>query len=144
MKGKNKLVPRLLGITKDSVMRVDEKTKEVLQEWPLTTVKRWAASPKSFTLVGTARHWGDWCGPGWYWKAACGYHWSLKDSVERKGATVLGHSEHWGWAALGFSTHCFLSHFLLKSSWAHGRESGALQEDSQPCAPGDTSCVSWN
>ena len=30
-----------------------EKTKEVLQEWPLTTVKRWAASPKSFTLVGT-------------------------------------------------------------------------------------------
>uniref|UniRef100_A0A670KG26 Talin 2 n=1 Tax=Podarcis muralis TaxID=64176 RepID=A0A670KG26_PODMU len=50
MKGKNKLVPRLLGITKESVMRVDEKTKEVLQEWPLTTVKRWAASPKSFTL----------------------------------------------------------------------------------------------
>lgn len=55
MKGKNKLVPRLLGITKDSVMRVDEKTKEVLQEWPLTTVKRWAASPKSFTLVRTVR-----------------------------------------------------------------------------------------
>lgn len=51
MKGKNKLVPRLLGVTKDSVMRVDERTKEVLQEWPLTTVKRWAASPKSFTLV---------------------------------------------------------------------------------------------
>uniref|UniRef100_A0A803SYX3 Talin 2 n=1 Tax=Anolis carolinensis TaxID=28377 RepID=A0A803SYX3_ANOCA len=50
MKGKNKLVPRLLGVTKESVMRVDERTKEVLQEWPLTTVKRWAASPKSFTL----------------------------------------------------------------------------------------------
>ncbi|XP_059801965.1 talin-2 isoform X2 [Hypanus sabinus] len=50
MKGKNKLVPRLLGVTKDSVMRVDEKSKEVMQEWPLTTVKRWAASPKSFTL----------------------------------------------------------------------------------------------
>jgi hypothetical protein len=29
MKGKNKLVPRLLGITKDSVVRVDENTKEV-------------------------------------------------------------------------------------------------------------------
>lgn len=53
MKGKNKLVPRLLGITKESVMRVDEKTKDVVQEWPLTTVKRWAASPKSFTLVHT-------------------------------------------------------------------------------------------
>ncbi|KAM7003366.1 talin-2 isoform 1-T1 [Tautogolabrus adspersus] len=50
MKGKNKLVPRLLGITKESVMRVDEKTKDVVQQWPLTTVKRWAASPKSFTL----------------------------------------------------------------------------------------------
>uniref|UniRef100_A0A3Q3VW09 Uncharacterized protein n=1 Tax=Mola mola TaxID=94237 RepID=A0A3Q3VW09_MOLML len=50
MKSKNKLVPRLLGITKESVLRVDERTKDVLQEWPLTTVKRWAASPKSFTL----------------------------------------------------------------------------------------------
>ncbi|XP_034725644.1 talin-2a isoform X2 [Etheostoma cragini] len=50
MKSKNKLVPRLLGITKESVMRVEEKTKDVVQEWPLTTVKRWAASPKSFTL----------------------------------------------------------------------------------------------
>lgn len=53
MKGKNKLVPRLLGITKECVMRVDEKTKEVIQEWSLTNIKRWAASPKSFTLVGT-------------------------------------------------------------------------------------------
>ena len=29
MKGKNKLVPRLLGITKKSIVRVDENTKEV-------------------------------------------------------------------------------------------------------------------
>ena len=29
MKGKNKLVPRLLGINKESVLRVDEKTKQV-------------------------------------------------------------------------------------------------------------------
>lgn len=55
MKGKNKLVPRLLGITKESVMRVDEKTKEVIQEWNLTNIKRWAASPKSFTLVSSCR-----------------------------------------------------------------------------------------
>lgn len=54
MKGKNKLVPRLLGITKECVMRVDEKTKEVIQEWSLTNIKRWAASPKSFTLVGAS------------------------------------------------------------------------------------------
>ncbi|XP_033109397.1 talin-1-like isoform X3 [Anneissia japonica] len=50
MRGKNKLVPRLMGITKESVVRVDERTKEILKTWPLTTVKRWAASPKSFTL----------------------------------------------------------------------------------------------
>lgn len=50
MKGKNKLVPRLLGVTKDSVLRLDEKTKETLKTWPLTTVRRWAASPNTFTL----------------------------------------------------------------------------------------------
>nr|XP_027203263.1 talin-2-like [Dermatophagoides pteronyssinus] len=50
MQGKNKLVPRLLGVTKDSVLRLDEKTKEILKTWPLTTVKRWAPTPNSFTL----------------------------------------------------------------------------------------------
>ncbi|XP_048523491.1 talin-1 isoform X1 [Dendroctonus ponderosae] len=50
MKGKNKLVPRLLGVTKDSVLRLDEKTKETIQTWPLTTVRRWGASPNTFTL----------------------------------------------------------------------------------------------
>uniref|UniRef100_A0A8C3LA73 Talin 1 n=1 Tax=Chrysolophus pictus TaxID=9089 RepID=A0A8C3LA73_CHRPC len=61
MKGKNKLVPRLLGITKECVMRVDEKTKEVIQEWSLTNIKRWAASPKSFTL-----HWPWYYQDGYY------------------------------------------------------------------------------
>lgn len=51
LKGKNKLVPRLLGVNKDCVMRVDEKTKEVLKVYPLETVRRWAASPNTFTLV---------------------------------------------------------------------------------------------
>lgn len=50
MKGKNKLVPRLLGVTKDSVLRLDEKSKEILKTWPLTTVRRWGASPNTFTL----------------------------------------------------------------------------------------------
>jgi talin len=50
MKGRNRLVPRLLGITRESVLRVDENTKEVLKTWPVTTVRRWAASPNSFTL----------------------------------------------------------------------------------------------
>ncbi|XP_065720219.2 talin-2 isoform X2 [Drosophila suzukii] len=50
MNGKNKLVPRLLGVTKDSVLRLDEHTKEILISWPLTTVRRWGASPNTFTL----------------------------------------------------------------------------------------------
>ncbi|XP_014214953.1 talin-2 [Copidosoma floridanum] len=49
-KSKNKLVPRLLGVTKDSILRLDEKTKEILQTWPLTSVKKWGASPKTFSL----------------------------------------------------------------------------------------------
>lgn len=48
--GKNKLVPRLLGITKDCVMRVDADSKGILKTWPLNTVKRWAPSKNSFTL----------------------------------------------------------------------------------------------
>ena len=31
-------------------MNLDEKTKEILKTWPLTTVRRWAASPNVFTL----------------------------------------------------------------------------------------------
>ncbi|CAF0748960.1 unnamed protein product [Brachionus calyciflorus] len=50
MKGKNKLVARLLGITKESILRVDEKTKEFLNVYPLECVKKWAASPNTFTL----------------------------------------------------------------------------------------------
>ncbi|CAG9813617.1 unnamed protein product [Phaedon cochleariae] len=50
MKGKNKLTPRLLGVTKESVLRLDEKTKEIMQTWPLTQVRRWGASPNTFTL----------------------------------------------------------------------------------------------
>ncbi|KAK0407513.1 hypothetical protein QR680_019234 [Steinernema hermaphroditum] len=48
--GKNKLIPRLLGVNKECVMRVDAKTKEVLKEWPLEQVRRWAPSNNTFTL----------------------------------------------------------------------------------------------
>ncbi|KAA0200427.1 Talin [Fasciolopsis buskii] len=50
IKGKNKLIPRLLGVTKDKVIRLDEKTKEVLKTWPLTSISRWAASLHAFTM----------------------------------------------------------------------------------------------
>ena len=50
LKGKKKLVPRLLGVSRSSVMRVDENTKEVLQRWELTSVKRWAVTTNTMTL----------------------------------------------------------------------------------------------
>ena len=50
MKGKNKLVARLLGVSKESILRVDEKTKDFLNVYPLECVKKWAASPNTFTL----------------------------------------------------------------------------------------------
>lgn len=50
MDGKNKLITRLLGISKESIIRVDEKTKEFLHVYPLECVKKWAASPNTFTL----------------------------------------------------------------------------------------------
>jgi hypothetical protein len=40
----------MLGITRDSVLKMDSTTKEVLITYPLKTVKRWAASPTSFTV----------------------------------------------------------------------------------------------
>ncbi|TPP44134.1 Talin-2 [Fasciola gigantica] len=50
LKGRNKLVPRLFGVSKESVMRVDEKTKEILETWPLTRIRRWAARSNLFIL----------------------------------------------------------------------------------------------
>lgn len=50
VKGKNKLSPTLLGISKESVVKIDNDKKEIVKSWPLTTVKRWAPSPNTFTL----------------------------------------------------------------------------------------------
>jgi talin len=47
---KNKLIPILLGVTRDSVMRLDAHTKEILKVWPLTTLRRFSATANSFTL----------------------------------------------------------------------------------------------
>lgn len=40
MKGRNRLVPRLLGITKESIMRVDENTKQVSGVFAIVMVAR--------------------------------------------------------------------------------------------------------
>lgn len=50
-KGKKKLVPRLLGINSESILRLDETTKEVIQTWPLTHLKTYhAGKGETFTL----------------------------------------------------------------------------------------------
>ena len=50
MKGKNKLVPRLLGVTKESILRVDEKTKEV-------SAQLGKDNNKSKSIEGAAHFW---------------------------------------------------------------------------------------
>lgn len=47
---RNKLVNALIGVTKSSIVKLDMETKEVITEWKLTQLRRWAASPNSFTL----------------------------------------------------------------------------------------------
>jgi len=49
--GKNKLIPRLLGVNRESVIQVDDKTKEIINTWPLTSIRKWAASFSGFTMV---------------------------------------------------------------------------------------------
>jgi len=51
MPGRNKLRPVLFGISRESVMRLDKKTKSVIKTWPLTTVQSYASTPSSFSLV---------------------------------------------------------------------------------------------
>ena len=42
---KNKMDSILLGITRESVMRLDVETKDIIKVWPLTNLRRWAAAP---------------------------------------------------------------------------------------------------
>ncbi|KAI8898118.1 hypothetical protein BC833DRAFT_620631 [Globomyces pollinis-pini] len=39
-----------LGVTKNSVVRMNMDTKAIMQEWKLTQLRRWAATPRNFTL----------------------------------------------------------------------------------------------
>jgi hypothetical protein len=53
-KNKGKLVPILIGITREKIIRMDPDTREVIEEVPLTHLKRWAAKQGTFTF-----DWGD-------------------------------------------------------------------------------------
>jgi talin len=47
---KKKMVPMKIGVTRDSILKMDSETNEVTQTYPLTHLRRWAASGKTFTL----------------------------------------------------------------------------------------------
>lgn len=47
---KVKIVPCLLGISKNGVIRVDAKTKNIMTSWPLSSIKRWGVSHEFFIL----------------------------------------------------------------------------------------------
>lgn len=49
-KNTRKVMPVLVGVTRDGILRMDYETKEVIKQWPLTHLRRWAASDKTFTL----------------------------------------------------------------------------------------------
>ena len=44
------MVPLLLGVTRESILRLDYNTKEIKESFPLTQIKRWAASDRIFSV----------------------------------------------------------------------------------------------
>lgn len=48
--GKRDKQPELIGVAKDEVMRMDYKTRAILERWPYMMIKRWAATNDMFTL----------------------------------------------------------------------------------------------
>ena len=49
-KSKTKLKAALLGVSKDAVFRMDATSVQVLEQWPLTQVKRWGSQKQVFSL----------------------------------------------------------------------------------------------
>ena len=45
-----KMVPLLLGIKNDSILRVNAESKEIIETCSLSTVKRWAKTEKIFSV----------------------------------------------------------------------------------------------
>jgi len=48
--GRNRLIPRLLGISKYGIFRMNPKTKEIIETFPLTSIKRWSSTPNILIL----------------------------------------------------------------------------------------------
>ena len=50
LRGRNKLVTRLFGVSKSKCLSMDPKNKEITYSWKLEHIKKWAASSNSFML----------------------------------------------------------------------------------------------
>ena len=50
-----KLKPILLGVSSKGILRVDPKTKELLDMWDFQVLRNWAYSRKTFVLVSLGR-----------------------------------------------------------------------------------------
>ncbi len=48
--GKKEKQPELVGVAKSEVVRMDYKTRAILERWPYMMIKRWAATNDMFTL----------------------------------------------------------------------------------------------
>ena len=54
--GGRKMVPLLLGIRYDSILRVNCETKEMIESFPLSNVKRWAKNDQVFSVDFGGHH----------------------------------------------------------------------------------------
>ena len=54
--GGRKMVPLLLGIRYDSILRVNCETKETIESFPLSNVKRWVESGQVFSVDFGGHH----------------------------------------------------------------------------------------
>lgn len=50
-------MPMLLGVSRTGVIRVDPKTKEVLDSWDYRIIRNWAYTAKTFLLVRGSSGW---------------------------------------------------------------------------------------
>ena len=52
-------MPMLLGVSRTGVVRVDPKTKEVLDSWDYRIIRNWAYTAKTFLLVSDSSGWQE-------------------------------------------------------------------------------------
>ena len=52
--GKKMDIPRLLGVGRNNITRLDVKRKSIISTWPLSKIRRWTYCTDTFSLVKSA------------------------------------------------------------------------------------------